>query len=172
MNVSITPRRVRHVRIESDRPYADLRADYERLVPSFDRLEAIGVVLSQSGWPAITRLSDKTAPHGLASFFTFDPSPVMALNDNQGHGTTYLSGNIIKAERAFAIDPATFLYLPLRVMLSEAPDGRGVISFDLPQDLFTAFDDPRLAQVATDFAETFAEILELLGLPVPEQLHA
>src|SRR6202453_4006294 len=119
----VRARTVHHIRIDSGRPYAQFRTDYETVVPSFDRLEAIGVVKSDAGWTAIESLSDATATHGLVNFFTFDPSPVMKLNGNTGHGVTYLAGNIVDAEKGFRADPACFLYLPLRIVLSADADG-------------------------------------------------
>lgn len=39
----VRARTVHHIRIDSGRPYTQFRTDYETVVPSFDRLEAIGV---------------------------------------------------------------------------------------------------------------------------------
>ena len=57
---TITPRTVRHVAIGTGRPYESFRAEYETAVPSFDRLEAIGVVKSGAGYeflPALWKTS-------------------------------------------------------------------------------------------------------------------
>jgi hypothetical protein len=62
--VTIRPRIVRHVSIDSGQPYADFRAAYETAVPAFDQLEAVGVVRSGAGWSGITALSDATAGNG------------------------------------------------------------------------------------------------------------
>src|SRR5205823_4711918 len=97
--VTIRPRVVRHVSIDSEQPYAAFRAAYETAVPAFDRLEAVGVVRSGAGWSGITALSDATAGNGLVNVFTFDPSPLMKLNDSTRQGVTYLAANIIRAER-------------------------------------------------------------------------
>lgn len=143
--IIVTPRTVRHVQIATGRPYEQFREEYETAVPAFDRLEAIGVVTSGGGWPGIESLSRNTAVHGLVSFFTFDPSPVMRLNGSTRRGVTYLSGNIVEAERGFRVDPACFLYLPLRVVTSEASDGTAVLGLDVPgRDLRSPVRRPRL----------------------------
>jgi limonene-1,2-epoxide hydrolase len=161
-------RSVRHFDIDTGRPYDDFRAAYETAVPHFDRLEAIGVTLSGAGWTAIQGLTDATAPHGFVNFFTFDPSPVMAVNGHTGHGVTYLAGNIVKAEPGFAIDPACFLYVPLRVTIAEDEHGRAHLSFDHPGDLFAVFDRPGLTEVAAEFTASFWALLRHLGLPEPD----
>jgi hypothetical protein len=125
------------------------------------------------GWTAIESLSNSTAIHGLVNFFTFDPSPVMKLHGNTGHAVTYLAGNIVKAERGFRIDPATFLYVPLRIVIAEGPAGNGQISFDHPADLFAVYGNPELDPVSSEFTATLAGVLSLLGLEVPRELvHA
>ena len=144
--ITVTPRTVRHIAIATGRRYEQFRAEYEAAVPAFDRLEAIGVVKSGAGWTAIEGLSRNTATHGFVSFFTFDPSPVMKLNGSTRRGVTYLSGNIVKAEKGFRADPACFLYLPLRVAITEASDGTAVLGLDVPADLFDVFQYPELTE--------------------------
>jgi uncharacterized protein (DUF302 family) len=162
-------RSVRHFAIDSGRPYAELRADYESAVPAFDRLEAIGVTLSGAGWSAIRGLSQATAVNGFVNFFVFDPSPVMKLNGNTGHGVMYLAGNIVAAEPGFRADPSCFLYIPLRVAIAERPDGGGRLSFDSPDDLFAVFGDEARA-VGVHFTRALADLLAHLDLPVPTEL--
>jgi uncharacterized protein (DUF302 family) len=169
--ITVVTRPVRHIAIESRRPYAELRAAYEEAVPQFDRLEAIGVVLSNSGWEAIRRLSAATATHGMVNFFTFDPSPVMAVNGNASRAVTYLSGNIVEAERGFANLSDSFLYIPLRVVIAADEGGNARLRFDHPADLFAAFSEPGLDKVAHEFALAFAAILERISLPVPTALR-
>jgi hypothetical protein len=161
-------RTVRHFDIDTGRPYGDFRAAYETAVPHFDRLEAIGVTLSGAGWSAVQGLSAVTASHGFVNFFTFDPSPVMAVNGHTGHGVTYLTGNIVKAEPGFGIDPSCFLYIPLRVAIVEDSQGNAHLSFDHPDDLFAVFGNPGLNKVAAEFTSSFCALLRYLELPEPD----
>lgn len=167
---TITPRTVRHVAIATGRPYEVFRAEYETAVPSFDRLEAIGVASSGAGWSAIEGLSRNTAVNGFVNFFTFDPTPVMKLPGDTGRGVTYLTGNIVEAEKGFGFDPACFLYLPLRVMITEGSDQNAVLSIDVPSDLFAAFEDGALRAVGRQFTLAFGKLVAHLGLPVPPEL--
>ena len=79
---------MRHYDIDTGRRYAEFRAAYEAAVPHFDRMEAIGVAPSGAGWGAVQGLSRATAQPGFVNFFTFDPSPVMAVNGHTGHAVT------------------------------------------------------------------------------------
>ena len=170
--ITVTPRTVRHIAIATGRRYEQFRAEYEAAVPAFDRLEAIGVVKSGAGWTAIEGLSRNTATHGFVSFFTFDPSPVMKLNGSTRRGVTYLSGNIVKAEKGFRADPACFLYLPLRVVITEASDGTAVLGLDVPADLFDVFQYPELTEVGAEFTRTFGQLLRHLDYRYPARSPA
>jgi hypothetical protein len=86
-DVEVITRPVRQITIKTDRPWSQFRADYERAVPTFDRLEAIGVVRSGGSRQAIRRLSKASAVNGFVNFFVFDPSPVMHLNGSTGART-------------------------------------------------------------------------------------
>jgi len=168
---AVRSRMVRHVSIDSDQPYAEFRDAYETAVPAFDRLEAMGVVRSGAGWSGITALSDATAGSGLVNVFTFDPSPLMKLNGSTRGGVTYLAANIVRAERGFRVDPACFLYIPLRIMIAETEHGTGQISFDLPADLMAVFGRASLDEVGAGASNTLAALLKHLRVPVPAELH-
>jgi uncharacterized protein (DUF302 family) len=169
-DVQVVTRPVRQITINTGRPWSLFRSDYERAVPHFDRLEAIGVVLSDSGWDAIERLSEATAVNGLVNFFVFDPSPVMHLNGSTGNAVTYLTGNIVKAEPGFRELPACFLYLPLRVVIATDAAGDAQLTIDHPADLFSAYGNPALDAVAAEFCRTLATLFRQLDLPVPPEL--
>jgi hypothetical protein len=108
-DVEVITRPVRQITIKTGRPWSQFRADYERAVPIFDRLEAIGVVRSGGSWQAIRRLSEASAVNGFVNFFVFDPSPVMRLNGSTGNAVTYLTGNIVQAEHGFRQLPGCFM---------------------------------------------------------------
>jgi hypothetical protein len=168
--IRVAPRIVRQLILDADRPFDIMRAAYEEAVPSFDRMEAIGVAISGGGWEGITRLSEATAVHGLVNFFTFDPSPVMKLNGNHRRAVTYMSGNIVEAEKGFGINPACIIYLPLRVVIAECDDDNSELIIDWPSDLLSAFTDDGMKTIGQDFNQTIADLFEHLALPVPVQL--
>ena len=94
----------------------------------------------------------------------------MKLHGSTRRGVTYLSGNIIEAEKGFRVDPACFLYLPLRVVITEACDGTAVLGLDLPADLFGVFSDPQLTEAGQKFTWLLGELLRHLRLPVPREI--
>ncbi|MGO9955999.1 MAG: hypothetical protein ACLP50_08450 [Solirubrobacteraceae bacterium] len=169
-DVQIVTRPVRQITINTGRRWAEFRGDYERAVPSFDRPEAVRVVLGDSDWDAIERLSETTATNGFVNFFTFEPSPVMHLTGSAGNAVTYMTGNIIKAEPGFRKRPGCLIYILLRVVISAGHDREAQLTIDHPADLFAAYGDPALDRVAAGICMDFADLLGQLGAPVPSVL--
>jgi hypothetical protein len=172
-DVKVVTRPVRQITIKTGRPWSQFRLDYEVAVPTFDLLEAIGVVRSGCNWQAIRRLSQASAANGFVNFFVFDPSPVMHLNGSTGNAVTYLTGNIMQAAQGFRQLPGCFLYLPLRVVIADTDgDGEASLSIDHPADLFAAYGDAALDTVAADLCSSLAALLAHLGVAVPTELIA
>jgi hypothetical protein len=96
----------------------------------------------------------------------------MKLNGSTRQGVTYLAANIVRAERGFRVDPASFLCIPLRVMIAETEEGTGQISFDLPADLMAVFGQSDLDDVGAGSNKTLAALLKHPGVPIPAEIHS
>ncbi len=69
--------------------------------------------------------------------------------------------------------PAVMLYAPLHTMIWDSPDGATHFTFDRPSDQFGSFEIPAITAVGLELDQKLADLLDHLGLPVPEQLsHA
>ena len=169
-DVQIVTRPVRQITINTGRGFAEFRGDYERAVPSFDRLEAIGVVPCGRGRDVIDRTSEAAATNGFVNFFLLESSPLRHLSGSAGDAVTYLTGNIVKGEPGFRKRPGCLMYIPLRVVISAGHDREGQLTIDHPADLFAAYGDPALDRVAAEICMDFAVLLGQLGAPVPSVL--
>jgi hypothetical protein len=168
--INVAPRVVRQLSVDASRPFDVLRSAYERAVPPFDYLEAMGVAISGGGWDGIIRLFETTAVHGLVNFFTFDPSTVMRLNGSSRRAVTYLSGNIVRMGSGFRVDPSCLLYVPLRLVIVELDEDNSELSLDLPSDLLMALSAEMPSTVGRDFNRVLAELFQHLALPIPSEL--
>ena len=169
-DVQIVTRPVRQITINTGRPWAEFRGDYERAVPSLDRLEAIRVVLGDGSWHAMERLSDAPATNGFVNFYMLESSAAMHLNGSAANAVTYMTGNIVKAELGFRKRPGCLIYIPLRIVISAGLNNEAQLTIDHPSDLFAAYGDPALDHVAAEICTDFADLLGQLGAPVPSVL--
>jgi uncharacterized protein (DUF302 family) len=94
----------------------------------------------------------------------------MRLNGNHRRAVTYMSGNIVKAEKGFSINPACIIYLPLRVVIAECDEDNSELTIDWPSDLISAFTDNGMKDIGQEFNQTIADLFEHLALPVPVPL--
>jgi hypothetical protein len=156
--------------IESDDSFDELRRSYESLVPTINFAELTDEI--ESGDLArVMQYTAAHAPHSFVNFWTFDPTPMMQL---VGHGTraiTYMMGNNVIVETMFRHDPGVMLYAPLRTAIYEDTAGRAHFGIDQPSGKFASFGNPRISEVGLQLDMKLAALLQLLKLPVPDELE-
>ncbi|MFI5622997.1 DUF302 domain-containing protein [Nocardioides sp. NPDC051685] len=165
----VIPHLVNRLVIDADDTFDNVRQRYESLVPAIDFVELVEVVKTGDLEALHAYTADRT-PHSFAIFWTLDTSPVMRLSGHQLRAVTYLMGNNVIAETMFRHDPGIMLYAPLRTAIYETAAGGVQISIDQPSNKFASFGDPRIAEVGAQLDAKVANLLRLMGLPVPPEL--
>jgi len=133
---------VTHVLIDSTKPFANVQAYLEALIPPIDpevyplrpgisdlkqRLEAL---------PELVVLAKRD--HGL----------LLGIYGQPRHAVQYEIGNPLTASTMTRYGLAASLYAPLRVVLYENDNGGSRFEYDLPSSLFGQFGDDRITGVA------------------------
>jgi hypothetical protein len=170
-DVTMVSRPVRRFAINTGRPFDQFRKQWERAVPAWSWGTAMAEAKGGGGWPALENLSNRTAADGLVNISTFDPSQVMRLAGHQLRAVTYLADNLVIEEGLYKHDPAVIEYLPVRLTISEQPDGDSTLTFDKPCDLFGGYAIPDLVDHAIQVEEAIASVLRKVDLPVPPELE-
>jgi uncharacterized protein (DUF302 family) len=137
---------VQHVRIEVAKPFADVKAALEDLVPPLD--PAIPEALRQGD---IERAKGalQRGPE-LAIFSIRDHGGLLRIAGLERKAVLYEIGNPLTATRMTQHQLPAALYAPLRVILYENEDGHAVFEFDRPSSLFGQFGDERVTAVARE----------------------
>jgi uncharacterized protein (DUF302 family) len=135
---------VTHVVINSTKPFADVQASLEALIPPID--PEISLLLRQG-------ISDNLKQR-------LEASPELAIFDKRDHGALlgihglrrqavqYEIGNPLTASKMTRYGLAAALYAPLRVVLYGNDDGGARFEYDLPSSLIGQFGDDRITEVA------------------------
>jgi hypothetical protein len=165
MTSSVQSRTVRRLTI--DVPFDDFRARYEEAVPAYDLAARLPQLLD---WDAVIEDVEQAAPYGFLRYGSIDASPAFAIAGHKARSIIYLMGNHTIAETMYRHDPAIMLYAPLRLCLYEDLDGQGHLSIDQPSDQFGSFGDPDIAATGRMLDQKLADLLEGLGVAVPETL--
>ena len=137
---------VEHVRIEAAKPFADVKAALEALVPQLD--PTIPEALRQGD---IGRAKEalQRGPE-LAIFNSRDHGALLQIAGQRRNAVQYDIGNPLTATRMTQHELPAGLYAPLRVLLYENEAGRAVFEYDRPSSLFGQFDDERVTAVARE----------------------
>ena len=135
---------VEHVRIESTKSFADVRAALERTVPHLD--PRLVKALNEGDVERVAR-EEKEGPE--LSIFQFrDHGAMLKITGKARNALQYDIGNPITASRMTTYRLAAALYPPIRVVLYENDAGHGVFEYDQPSTTFGQFADERVTAVA------------------------
>jgi uncharacterized protein (DUF302 family) len=135
---------VQHVRIESAKSFADVRAALERTVPRLD--PSLMTALGEGNVERADR-EKKEGPE-LSIFLVRDHGALLQIAGKARSALQYDIGNPVTASLMTRYRLAAALYAPIRVVLYENDTGHGVFEYDQPSTTFGQFDDERVTAVA------------------------
>jgi uncharacterized protein (DUF302 family) len=142
---SITSRNiaVEHIRILSDRPFAEVRRKLEGAVPGLDT--DIADALRRGDQKRVNDY-EESGPK-LSIFGERDHGALLQIVGSRRNATQYDIGNPVTASKMTRYQLPAALYAPLRVVLFEDEQGRGVFEYDKPSSFFGQYGDERVTEV-------------------------
>jgi uncharacterized protein (DUF302 family) len=134
---------VEHIRISSERPFADVRRKLEDTVPKVDT--GIAEAL-RSGDQERAKDYEETGPK-LSIFGQRDHGALVQITGKRRNALQYDIGNPLTASKMTRHQLSAALYAPLRVVLFEDAQGRGLFEYDKPSSFFGQYGDERVTDV-------------------------
>jgi uncharacterized protein (DUF302 family) len=142
---SITSRTiaVEHIRISSGRSFAEVRRKLEGMVPKLDT--GIAEAL-RSGDQKRAKDFEENGPK-LWIFGERDHGALLQLVGGRRNALQYDIGNPLTASKMTRHQLPAALYAPLRVVLFEDEQGKGIFEYDKPSSFFGQYGDERVTEV-------------------------
>lgn len=134
---------VEHVRVSSSLAFAEVRHRLEQTLPLLDASIAAAL---RSGDAERARDYEETGPK-LSIFEQRDHGSLLEIFGGRRNALQYEIGNPLTASKMTRYQPCAALYAPLRVVLFEDEQGRGVFEYDKPSSLFSQYGDERVSKV-------------------------
>jgi hypothetical protein len=135
---------VEHIRIESAKSFADVRAALEGSVPQLD--PSLLKALADGDVERADR--EKEQGPELLIFQIRDHGALLKIAGEARNALQYDIGNPVTATLMTRHRLSAALYAPIRVLLYESDDGHGVFEYDQPSTTFGQFGDERVTAVA------------------------
>jgi hypothetical protein len=135
---------VEHIRIESAKSFADVRAALERSVPRLDP----GLVKALDDGDVERADREKKEGPELSIFRIRNHGAVLKIAGKARNALQYDIGNPVTASLMVRHQLAAALYPPIRVVLYESDAGHGVFEYDRPSTTFGQFGDEQVTAVA------------------------
>jgi hypothetical protein len=146
---------VEHVKIQSSKSFAEVKAALEGSVPWLD---AGVLALLQQGESERARSELERLP-ALSIFSNRDHGALLRITGQPRKALHYEIGNPLTATRMTQHQLPAALYAPLRVVLYENEAGRAVFEYDRPSSLFGQFGDERVTAVGRELDAKLESVL-------------
>lgn len=146
---------VEHIRIESAKSFADVRAALERTVPHLDP----SLVKALDAGDVARAIQEKKEGPELSIFQSRDHGAILQIDGIARNAFQYDIGNPVTASLMTRHRLAAALYAPIRVVLYENHAGHGVFEYDQPSTTFGQFGDERVTAVARGLDAALARAL-------------
>jgi hypothetical protein len=131
---------VEHVTISSQRPFAEVRRSLEATLPMLDASIAEAL---RGGDQKRAKDYDESGPK-LSIFETRDHGSLLQAFGGRRNALQYEIGNPVTASTMTRYRLSAALYAPLRVVLFEDEQGRGVFEYAKPSSFFDQYGDERV----------------------------
>ena len=146
---------VEHIRMASERPFAEVRRKLEDTVPKLDA--AIAEALT-SGDQKRAKDYEENGPK-LSIFEQRDHGSLLQIAGRRRNALQYEIGNPLTASKMTRHQLPAALYAPLRVLLFEDEQGRGIFEYDKPSSFFGQYGDERVTEVGRYLDATLEAVL-------------
>ena len=131
---------VEHIKIESGKKFEEVRRALEEAIPKLN--PAVGEFLRR-GDQERAKAEEEHGPK-LSIFLDRDHGALLQIAGGGRNARAYEIGNPLTASKMTRHQLAAALYAPLRVVLYEDGNGRGIFEYDKPSSLFGQFGDKRV----------------------------
>src|SRR5712691_5365202 len=153
---------VEHIRIASVRSIGDVRRKLESTVPKLDA--GIAETL-RSGDQRRAKNYEENGPK-LSIFGERDHGALLQIAGSRRNAMQYDIGNPLTASKMTRHQLPAALYAPLRVVLFEDEQGRGVFEYDKPSSNFGQYGDERVTEVGRYLDATLEAVLRSAAPPM------
>jgi hypothetical protein len=170
--VRATPHAMARLDIPTAMSFDDFRRAFEAAAPAFDAEGVNQIIARGGGWDDIQAAAERNAPNGLIVYATIEIGQVMAAAGHTTKCVEYLLGNHVVAERLFRHDPATALYVPLRVVVRSDADDRAIFTIDRPSSVFGGWGNAEITAIGVELDHKVARLLQVITGRVPDVLLA
>jgi uncharacterized protein (DUF302 family) len=146
---------VEHIRISSGRSFAEVRRRLEGTVPKLDT--GIAEAL-RSGDQRRAKDYEDSGPR-LSIFGERDHGALLQIAGSRRNAMQYEIGNPLTASKMTRHQLPAALYAPLRVVLFEDEEGKGILEYDKPSSFFGQYGDERVTEVGRYLDATLEAVL-------------
>ena len=168
-NPETTLTEIEHVRVWSERPFAEVVRRIEAVTGFFDATQIKDRVAASGSPSAFTDAIEAMAGEsGFMRFAAWDHGALLRQLGQPVDAIRFAIGHPLIASRMTRLRIGAGLYAPLSLLVATNEGGGTVLEYDRPSTLFKQFGDAGVTEVARELDEKFAAFVEsVAGVNVP-----
>jgi uncharacterized protein (DUF302 family) len=149
---------VNHVRLTADKPFAEVKAEFEGRLGKFDPDAYKSLTDGSTPEQIRARLGAMVGPSGFLLFTTHDHGSLLRIVGRPRKAIQYIVGNPLFAIEMTRHSIGAALYAPLRVLIYEDDNGKTCIEYDRPSSLFGQFGDNQVDAMAASLDKKLGDL--------------
>jgi uncharacterized protein (DUF302 family) len=149
---------VHQVRLATDKPFEEVAEGIKRQLGRFDSDVYKSLVMGDDPATARARIEAMAGSSGFMLFFTSDHGSLLRIAGQKRQAVQYVVGNPLFAVEMTRHAIGAALYVPLRVLIYEADDGKTCIEYDRASSLFGQFGDERVDSMAASLDQKLEDL--------------
>lgn len=164
-NAEVTIHQIDHVRIRTDKNFAEVVRSLEAATGVFDEAQMKSrAAAGASPVNATDAINAMAGPSGFMRFAAWDHGTALRLTGRPAvDAVRFVIGNPTIAVRMTSRRISSALYAPLSLLIAGAERGGTYIEYDRPSTLFAQFDDAEIAGVASELDQKLDALIQSIA---------
>jgi len=166
-NRELTVYQIEHVRIWTEKPFAEVVRSFEAATGVFDLQQIQHRAAGGASAAAVTDAIDAMAgASGFMRFAAWNHGAILRLT-GQGScdAVRFAIGNPLMAARMTKHRMGSGLYAPLSLLVTGSERGGAFIEYDRPSTVFPQFDDPDIIRTARELDRKLDVLIQSITVP-------
>lgn len=165
MNPEITVNRVEHVRVSTEKPFAEVVRSLEAATGLFER-EKVEQSIAAGSPPDVVReiINGMAGESGFMRLGSWDHGAVLRQMGHEAEAIRFAIGHPLIAARMTQHQISSALYAPLSVLVAGSNAGGTAIECDRPSTLFQQFHDARVMECARELDDKLASLVHRIAI--------
>lgn len=160
-NPEVTVNQVEHIRISTERPFAEVVRRLESATGVFE-IDKVKQLIDAGAAPSVFNevINSMAGESGFMRFAAWDHGMLLRQTGQRAEAVRFAIGHPLIAARMTKHRISSGLYAPLSVLVAGNEDGGASLEYDRPSSLFQQFEEASILESARDLDDKLTALVD------------